>query len=636
MATYILNNGPKEKGGRFLEGTHQSIKKMFPHITFTSKPEKANFVIVPDGIDRPGSKIIKRNPILGDSANILTISAFMARASTGSVFKQSSGYSVSKEPKEQYSVSKEPREQYSKKSSKSHRKKKSEMYTDDKSILSKVDKVSKFNIDMPYPVMRQKVRGQVSDSYQIQLQPQQPAPSMISSKISELDRLLGVLPENPVVVLEEAQKEITQLAPPTPNPAPMSMLPMISSTSIPPSPHQSIRELLDAIKKSYQYIQGSEVYKVENVNDVFNDGTLDHSMSIVQFARNLELVRVDLNMILYEMNQRKPIPDLEQIRDVARRQANISDMAWGFVKEKLATTLETFFKLDLTDKSLIFQDQTLVMMCVELVEYLYVFITQFLHRNREYRARLESDARRSNLALECKDQNLLCQDVQEPEPLAKTLYMLYNISCEMIQMPSDEYKTKVEFKELCSKNEQMHYNVCTVYNAFYLNGIKNTNTGLLGPVSGQLCNDLYDSVFDTVSEMEEFKESKQTIVQVLRKLQSFQTSSDSIFKTTMGKSMYANFHLFLTSLIVDTKSELGQNGARIRPEVMTNIQKSFSVLNQQERTEYYTCMLAVSLFFLMANFCSGSGDGWIRKGQGVGEFSAEKIERLLKTDYRIL
>jgi len=70
---YILNNGPKKKsvGGRFFNGrTHEDIKKLFQHksnIKFTSKPEKADYVLLPESVREPGSKLLKRNPALADS-----------------------------------------------------------------------------------------------------------------------------------------------------------------------------------------------------------------------------------------------------------------------------------------------------------------------------------------------------------------------------------------------------------------------------------------------------------------------------------------------------------------------------------------------------------------------------------------
>jgi len=70
---YILNNGPKKKsvGGRFFNArTHEDIKKFFQHksgIKFTSKPEKADYVLLPEGVREPGSKLRKRNPALADS-----------------------------------------------------------------------------------------------------------------------------------------------------------------------------------------------------------------------------------------------------------------------------------------------------------------------------------------------------------------------------------------------------------------------------------------------------------------------------------------------------------------------------------------------------------------------------------------
>ena len=77
---YILNNGPKIKnvGGRFSNGSHASIKKLFqntPGIAFTSKPEKADFVILPEGVTEPGQKIRHRNPALSDSRTWFSMDA---------------------------------------------------------------------------------------------------------------------------------------------------------------------------------------------------------------------------------------------------------------------------------------------------------------------------------------------------------------------------------------------------------------------------------------------------------------------------------------------------------------------------------------------------------------------------------
>jgi uncharacterized protein YqcC (DUF446 family) len=73
--TYIFNNGPKKKsvGGRFTFGNHAAMKKLFkdfPGVVFTEKPEKADYVIVPEGVTEVGSKLRKRNPSLANPAVI--------------------------------------------------------------------------------------------------------------------------------------------------------------------------------------------------------------------------------------------------------------------------------------------------------------------------------------------------------------------------------------------------------------------------------------------------------------------------------------------------------------------------------------------------------------------------------------
>jgi len=76
--TYILNNGPKKKGqgGRFTMGDHGVVKNFFnnmPGVRFTEKPEEADYVIVPEGVTEPGSKIKKRNPSLSDPRVIFSM-----------------------------------------------------------------------------------------------------------------------------------------------------------------------------------------------------------------------------------------------------------------------------------------------------------------------------------------------------------------------------------------------------------------------------------------------------------------------------------------------------------------------------------------------------------------------------------
>lgn len=65
--TYLLNNGPKAKGGRFFTGTHEEVKQLFadqPHVRFTDNPIHADYVLLPAGIREPGNKVVKRNPSL--------------------------------------------------------------------------------------------------------------------------------------------------------------------------------------------------------------------------------------------------------------------------------------------------------------------------------------------------------------------------------------------------------------------------------------------------------------------------------------------------------------------------------------------------------------------------------------------
>jgi hypothetical protein len=64
---YILNNGEKRKGvaGRFTLGrTQPDVKKALKaltHVVFTTSPAKAEYVILPDTVRKPGEKLLARN-----------------------------------------------------------------------------------------------------------------------------------------------------------------------------------------------------------------------------------------------------------------------------------------------------------------------------------------------------------------------------------------------------------------------------------------------------------------------------------------------------------------------------------------------------------------------------------------------
>lgn len=61
---FILNNGPKHAGLRFFSNsrvTHNSIMNMFPHLKWTKKETHATRVVVPDGAEHVGERLIKRN-----------------------------------------------------------------------------------------------------------------------------------------------------------------------------------------------------------------------------------------------------------------------------------------------------------------------------------------------------------------------------------------------------------------------------------------------------------------------------------------------------------------------------------------------------------------------------------------------
>lgn len=78
VGTYILNNGPRKKGqgGRFTMGTHRVLKQLMkdvPGVTFTDRPDKADFVILPEGVKEPGRKLTQRNPSLKDPRRVFSM-----------------------------------------------------------------------------------------------------------------------------------------------------------------------------------------------------------------------------------------------------------------------------------------------------------------------------------------------------------------------------------------------------------------------------------------------------------------------------------------------------------------------------------------------------------------------------------
>lgn len=94
---YYISNGPRGKRSRFQLGNHAQVKeyvyKTYKNVTFTSKPSKADYVLLPHGVEQPSASFRRKYP------NIKAISLghySMSRA-------YASAWPASLQPLEQYS-----------------------------------------------------------------------------------------------------------------------------------------------------------------------------------------------------------------------------------------------------------------------------------------------------------------------------------------------------------------------------------------------------------------------------------------------------------------------------------------------------------------------------------------------------
>jgi len=63
---YYISNGPRGKRSRFQLGNHAQVKeyvyKTYKNVTFTSKPSKADYVLLPHGVEQPSASFRRKYP----------------------------------------------------------------------------------------------------------------------------------------------------------------------------------------------------------------------------------------------------------------------------------------------------------------------------------------------------------------------------------------------------------------------------------------------------------------------------------------------------------------------------------------------------------------------------------------------
>lgn len=682
LGTYILNNGPRKKGqgGRFTMGTHRMLKQLMkdvPGVVFTEKPEKADFVILPEGVHEPGSKLTKRNPSLKDPRRVFSMdqiahvmhSEAYARRKHGLMYttKDTQGRDV----RIDVPVNLEP---------------------SDQTFAQAIAKISGADImvipDQDYTVVRRNIRGApqpvivptppptasappvfppippasgpplqqqqprpiFAPAQQQQQQPYPPPPpppATLWAKISQLDALLGtlqpapapiVLPPQPVFAGPPPQPQPQpQLQPPTPPVAPHSLL-AGAPLPVPSAPRGNLPVDVAAVQKAYTELQRNPVLtsnEPEPLAELF-DARESNSLHILKFIHQLEKLRQSITTLLYGLQ----IERLEERYTVVQTQAEKSlpdiGTSWKLLSTYLPAligrlaTFQPFNPAQMTDT------ETTTNGLLEANAYLNRFIALLAQRNTIYREQILKDLRASQASLHCQGTNLVC-DAQEPEDLRAVLGALFNAACEIVQTSSRQFTTEIAYQNLCKITENVHATLCDIYNFFHLRGIR--QEGWMNPTDKGLCNDFYKALSAALNNYHKGFPANQppddiNIVQALRHLQTLSLQKDGTFWSNAQQkpTLYNWFYRFLLRL-----NPVDGQPASDRVSTFSELQATLASspgLNDGQRQRLYGEMMMTALFFCLANFCSGSNGKFLGFfASGTGDFSVKTIQTLLKTNY---
>lgn len=619
--TYLINNGPKAKGrnGKFSNAnTHQDVMKLFesnPNIKFTDVPQKADYVLLPEGVREVGDKAKKLNPLLANPENVFSMDKIMmskaysvksskSRRKRGLMYttKDSSGNTVQIE----IPANLEPSDQ---------------KYTQ---LISKVTDAKTVQLDLPYPVIRRATRG-----VQEPIIVPGPAPSLKQESAPSpqpqlADQLMQptIVPVSPVQPVEPVQVSPVQQTLPMP---PLEEVPQISAkldeidgllsrlsqttqkAPVVSKPPDQLRPLVDKLRNIY------DTYYVGSNTKYANSVTMQESIA------NL------LNSVVYVVVNKNQLDkaSISTFREEAVKKAKaVEEYGTLFISNLIQQVLTQLdLLLDNEAEFLYYWQKSQIIF--DAIEYLKEDNRRQIANSVGQRSEVFKSYRDSTYGLKCKSSDdMMCNGKDDPLHIAHQISQLFDLSCKLVQQPSSEFSPELSFQQQC-KTESIHASLCDVYNCLYVEVLGKIGEQKIMPMQSMLCQHLYEAMNRA---MDLIGNTKMTLLSTIQKLQSFHTIVNDIFvdsqQGTPVPSVYANFFTFLTRRYPNSGESVSDRYA------------IFQTLKKQcvGRDDLFVDMFAMSLVFLMLNFCEGSSGGWFSSSTGTG--SLENIIKTLKTDYR--
>ena len=603
--TYILNNGPKKKGkgGRFTLGQHSTIKKILlsthPGISFTEKPEKADFVIVPEGVREPGSKLKRRNPSLSDSRNVFSMDR-IKHALAYPKMKPSLQYEVKDGTtgqiikSVQVPVNLEPTD------------------ANNQSLIYKIDEQKYIKVDFPfYPVIR--TRANVQPTVQPPVQsPMVQSPAVrtnaIESKINELNGLLLEIDQAPPEQ-QSPEKDVVNE-----QPQPQPALTEIEQTNF--------NTTFDAYKKSIEYLKTTmhnikSNYNLEENNlndDVINDKESPDTNSIqfTMFLKRLRDVYQSIDTLFYVLEDKQMLESMRPtVEGTVTNPQNIDEIFSESVQlGEYKTDKKQFFRKLIAEQ--------------KRLELMYVYI---MNLNKDWREKILVDIRDSLIGLECKKESRVCNGQDKPQAVDEMLYSLFNISCKI----SDNIKSKVgTYSTVCNFFEGVAGSANDFHNFLFNQGAKKSLENLFphDVSTDTFCSNMFKTMNDAVFMMNQETKSEELRIQpqkvsFMRFLQFLQKVGVKDQESDPdGKTMGEVYNAYVKFLLENTTraSNFANLNSLISSKVADDDQKCV-----------WLAMYLLSLYLVMGNLCSGSNGYFGFWKSGVGNFSKEKIEKLLRT-----
>lgn len=340
VGTYILNNGPKKKGqgGRFTMGTHSALKQLMkdvPGITFTEKPEKADFVILPEGVREPGHKLTRRNPALKDPRNVFSMDQISHVMRSEAYQRRKHGLMYTAKDAQGRDVQIDVP---------------TNLEPSDQAFMQIISKVSGAQrLDIPaqdYTVARRTLRGPPAPvvvpgppvGAPVNAAPQvvpSPMPSQMSGqlaqKISRLDALLGSVqaqaqPQVPPPVAQPSAPGVSQVQQQVSGAQPMSQLgapgfipgvpPQAPTLVIPTAESSGSTSRQDSVQ-AIGFLLATNAFQEDEDLFTIKSEPNDNSRDIVHFLQAADTLRHNLDLLLYSISGDSYVRDVKPQRETA-------------------------------------------------------------------------------------------------------------------------------------------------------------------------------------------------------------------------------------------------------------------------------------------------------------------------------